>query len=77
MAILAEIVRNHQAPWLSGDFGENVDFGEKKIGKKCKFGTNRENSPEGWQYPECGKYSNWMPKVAPSNWIPKEVSQLL
>ena len=30
---------------------ESGDFGEK--------------SPEGWRDAECGKYSNWMPKVAP------------
>ena len=35
----------------SGDFGEN--------------GTNGEKTPEGWRHSECGKYSNWMPNVAP------------
>ena len=55
------------APWRvailtkeSGDFGENG-----KIGKNDEFGTIGEKSPEGWQYPECAKYSNGMPKVAP------------
>ena len=44
-----------------------------KFCKNCKFGANSEKSPEGWQYPECGKYSNWKPKVAPSNLIIKEI----
>ena len=49
-------------PMESGDFGKNAEFGtngEKSPGPL--FGTNSEKSPKGWQYPECGKYSNWMP----------------
>ena len=52
-------------PLENGDFGENGDF--------VKNGTTGEKSPKGCRYPECGKYSNWMPKVAPSNYITKEV----
>ena len=44
----------------TGDFGENGDCGEID-----DFGENRQRA--GDIYPACGKYSNWMPKVAPSN----------
>ena len=37
MTILTKIVKNHQAPWLSGDFGENGDFGEKKLAKNANL----------------------------------------
>ena len=50
-------------PLESGDLREN---GEKSP-RPLESGTNGEKSPEGCRRPECGKYSNWMPKVAPSN----------
>ena len=37
------------------------------LAKLAKSGKNGEKSPEDSRRPECGKYSNLMPKVAPSN----------
>ena len=42
----------------SGDFSENGKFG--KMASLAQLAKNRH---KGWQYPECGKYSNGMPKV--------------
>ena len=66
MANLAEMAKNRDAPWrmaiLDGDLVKNGEFD-----------TNGEKLPNGCRYPQCGKYSNWLSKVAPSNYITKEV----
>ena len=59
----------------TSDFGENRqragDNGDNRPGplETGNFGENGECSEIGdfFWYPECGKYSNWMPRVAPSN----------
>ena len=45
-------------PLEAGDFGENGDFGESG-----DFGKNRQRAGD---IQNVAKYSNWMPKVAPS-----------
>ena len=64
MAKIAKITR--QLVIQIGCHLENGNFGENdNVGKNGRNGTNGVKSPEGWRDAECGKYSNWRPKVAP------------
>ena len=51
-------------PFETGDLGENSHFGENRHRAGDNRKTSRRKSPGGLWYPECGKYLNWMPKVA-------------
>ena len=56
------------APWREAILAKLAKFG-----KNGEYGTNGEKLQKACRYPECGKYSNWIPKVAPLDYITKEV----
>ena len=68
MANLAQMAKNRHAPRRMAILVKMAI-----LSKMANLVQLAKKSPKGYRYPECGKYSNWMPKVAPSNYITKEV----
>ena len=67
MHAMAKLAKNHQplAIWIGC---QKWPLGGWRFWRNWRFW---QKSPEGWRY--MAKYSIWMPKVAPSKWITKEI----